>query len=179
MLSQLSEHGTESVLTQYLFFRVGMEVPSLSDKPPLEHVQNMVMCQDFEMSLLYRCAVDAQQCQNRALSQAILAMVLEKQRNESPDMNLVLPALLRCLIKFSKAEIDRDSELPLRHLQTLGEQFSLAAEMVSSKNLAVARGFSPLELDWFSKNAHNFVLSGLSTWPTEIVMQMLKCIKKV
>lgn len=54
-----------------------------------------------------------------------------------------------------------------------------ALSQANKQRLLDNRGFSLLELEWFSRNSYNLALQSCASWPPDIVLRLLDVSMKV
>lgn len=177
-LAIIPEQDMGTALTNYLLFLIDLH--GTSDEQVLNHVHKLITSKDFRVPLLYHCAVQATNAGKTHLTQSLLSLILDQTQKSSSDAeNLQLPALVRCIIRLSKNELEKNPAPEHRELELICVHFELAARLASSEEIALQNGFSNRELEWFSKNAHNLALAGLTRWPASYVLRLLSCTKLV
>lgn len=99
----MSKAAKNEPLTQYLMFKVALR----GNDPELaaESLEKVYASSAKDATLLYACAMDAQQVGNKEQALAALLLVLRKHDYSVPD-GVHLPALLRCTIRLMASQIE-------------------------------------------------------------------------
>lgn len=178
----MSKAAKNEPLTRYLMFKVALR----GDDPELaaESLEKVYASSAKDATLLYACAMDAQQVGNKEQALAALQLVLQKHDYSVPD-GVHLPALLRCTIRLMASQIEGEQVKSSKDMPKVSDHlckiFEAAATQAQKSRAPVTIAetlFTVSELDWFSKNAYNLALKFSTTWEPHQVLRMLQvCIK--
>lgn len=177
LLSELSSSEKFNALNYYLTFRI--DIRYSSDSAIVANIEELVKCNDFQLPMLYHCAIEAQTLKNDRISLSLLEIILNQIKQTGVHDTLRMPALLRCIIKLLWAEIESDENSETRRLHVLCTHLENAAGLVRNPDLTSQNGFNFRELEWFSRNAHNIAVAGLNKWAPEYILRVIECIRIV
>lgn len=176
-LSELSTTGRDTAITWYIQFRI--DIHCATDEVTLSNVEELTKANGFQLPMLYHCAIDAQASGRNKVSLPLLNRILHHTKGSDDSENVRMPALLRCIIRLWKSDIDQNPEVDEKQLDMLCTQYEVATSMVEQEESCIRHGFNARELEWFSKNAHNTALSGILKWPSNFVIRILMACKSV
>lgn len=176
-LNEIPMSTHDMALTWYIRFRI--DVRHATDDVVLSTVEELVKAEGFHASMLYHCAVEAQANNRNKVALPLLTRVLDGSRQSTRNEMIHMPALLRCIIKLWKTDIDNNTEPEEKQLDMVCAQFEIAGKIVEEEVSRTSHGFNIRELDWFSKHAHNMALSAMSKWPTRFTLRILDSCKTV
>ena len=172
VLAELPENAQSAALTQYLQFKINLRFEA--DEVITQTIEKLVACKDFQLTMLYHCALEAQSLQKQEVSLALLSIIIS--RSAKSDTNLIrLPALLRCTIRMLRDFIDAN----VKYIDLLCTHFEMAAQCTTTEEKTIKNGFNLRELEWFSKTGHNVAVQGLTSWPATSVLRITNACKSV
>lgn len=119
VFSAMNEAAQNEPLTRYLMFKVALR--GNDTELAAETLNKVYEASGKDATLLYACAMDAQQVGNKEQAIAALQLVLEKHEYNVPN-GVHLPALLRCTIRLMASQIEGDKAQKTQDLEMVSEQ---------------------------------------------------------
>ncbi|OBT69660.1 hypothetical protein VE03_00976 [Pseudogymnoascus sp. 23342-1-I1] len=179
-ISQIPESSKDDPMTRFLMFKIAIR----TNEPELASacLNKVYEAATDDSTLLYACALDAQQVGDKALTIAALQLVFQKYEYNAPS-SVNFPALVRCTIRLIlsqlesvESEKDIDMHSAVDQLCKLFEGGASQAQKLS-KQEDKGNGtklWTIQELDWFSKNAYNLSLKYSTQWHPEQVLGIIQ-----
>ncbi|KAK3064561.1 hypothetical protein LTS18_006048 [Coniosporium uncinatum] len=177
---KMSETAKAAPITRYLMYKVALR--STDVELAADCLEGICKQSSKDATLLYACALEAQQVGDRAQAVAALQKVLEKYDYGAPQ-GVHLPALLRCTARLLISELTpargADEAVTGEICRLFEGALAQAKKMVSKRSTTALANAGPdaatkaavtttthdwntQELDWFSKNAYNLSLHHLA-----------------
>jgi len=182
---KMSDTAKAAPITRYLMYKVALR--STDVELAADCLEAICKQSAKDATLLYACALEAQQVGDRAQAVAALQRVLEKYDYGAPQ-GVHLPALLRCTARLLINELTPArvaDEAVTGEICRLFEGALAQAKKKASKRSSTASRQDPAtatthdwdtrELDWFSKNTYNLSLHHLAAIHPAHLAGLLEC----
>ncbi|RMZ74395.1 transcription factor [Pyrenophora seminiperda CCB06] len=191
MYAQMSDSGRDEPVTRYLMYKVGLRSRD-EDFGTLLTVHSQMMliyvaaeCLDLicrssakDATLLYACVMEAQSAGSKKQVISALEKVLDKYEHSAPA-GIHLPALLRSTARMLQSELIKDGDIDKDILGQLCNIFEGACKQSKASRIRPSTPtkelFTPVEFEWFSKNAYNLSLKYCAEMPPNLLVRLLSC----
>ncbi|KAI0601756.1 meiosis protein SPO22/ZIP4 like-domain-containing protein [Biscogniauxia sp. FL1348] len=180
-LDSMSDNTKEEPRTMYLAYKLALA--NNDQKMAIDYLGRICESSSKDLRYLYACCVDAQKKNDKHITSEALRQLVKRYDHTSFG-EIHLPALLRLLIRMEISLLhEQDQTKDDRHslLEDLCDVFEGAVAAIRRVPLDEEgqEQFTIDELDWFCKNAYNYVLrilqcclSIISLYPKDIPAHM-------
>ncbi|KAL7773732.1 hypothetical protein CFE70_003699 [Pyrenophora teres f. teres 0-1] len=172
--SQMSESGRDEPVTRYLMYKVGLR----SGDEDFECLDFVCRNSAKDATLLYACVMEAQSTGSKRQVISALGKVLEKYEHSAPA-GIHLPALLRSTARMLQSELTKDGSIDNNIMDQLCNVFEGACAQAKASLIRPSTPakelFTPVEFEWFSKNAYNLSVKYCADMPPSLLVRLLGC----
>ncbi|KAI0588960.1 SPO22 domain-containing protein [Pyrenophora tritici-repentis] len=173
---QMSESGRDEPVTRYLMYKVGLR--SGDEDFAAECLDHVCRSSAKDATLLYACVMEAQSAGSKRQVISALGTILDKYEHSAPA-GIHLPALLRSTARMLQSGLTKDGSIDNSIMDQLCNVFEGACAQAKASRIRPSTPakelFTPVEFEWFSKNAYNLSVKYCAEMPPSLLVRLLGC----